>query len=308
MSGAAGDLPMSIRNLGYLLFEVAELEAFAAFAADVLGVEVQQRGDDAVRMRIDSRSWRIEARRGPRNDVVAAGLEVGAATDLERLEQHLAERGTAARRDAALARERGVTGLSRCTDPSGLEIELFYGATEENHRPLRPPLGHGGFVTGAQGMGHVVLKTPVPERSAGFYCEGLGMAVSDYIPLHIPGHAPAELQFLHCNSRHHTVALLGMPDPKRLAHFMLECRDLDDLGRAFDRVQAADAVNASLGRHTNDGMLSFYAQMPGGIEVEIGFGGMQVEPQAWSVVRHEKTSRWGHVRRRRPPPAAAGTP
>lgn len=293
---------MRVRSLGYVALEVDAPDAFGRFASDVLGVEAQSDAQVA-RLRIDARAWRVEARQGPRNDIVAAGFEVADGVEFEAFARHLRERGLEAQQDDALARERGVQCLLRTQDPAGMQVELFFGAREQNHRAPALP-GHAGFVTGGQGLGHIALSTPDLDASERFYREALGFRLSDYIPLTIPGLGTFDLRFMHCNARHHTLALMGAPMPKRLLHFMFECRELDDVGRAYDRAQAHDAVSATLGRHTNDDMLSFYAVMPGGIEVEIGWGGLKLDEPTWSVVRHEKTSRWGHVRKRRPNPPA----
>ena len=43
--------------------------------------------------------------------------------------------------------------------------------------------------------------------------------------------------------------------------------------RSMERAQAAQVpVTATLGRHTNDRMVSFYVRTPAGFEVEFGFG------------------------------------
>jgi len=53
-------------------------------------------------------------------------------------------------------------------------------------------------------------------------------------------------------------------------------------------------VAQTLGRHTNDRMVSFYARAPSGLEVEVGYGAVNLDETSWRVSRHDKTSIWGH--------------
>jgi hypothetical protein len=85
--------------------------------------------------------------------------------------------------------------------------------------------------------------------------------------------------------------------PKRLHHFMIQTPSLDAVGFALERAGAAGApITASLGRHTNDQMVSFYSRSPAGFEVEFGYGALEVDDATWRVTRHDKPSSWGHKR------------
>jgi biphenyl-2,3-diol 1,2-dioxygenase len=82
-----------------------------------------------------------------------------------------------------------------------------------------------------------------------------------------------DMEFFHCNPRHHTLALVPLPAPKQLHHFMLQAQSIDDVGFALERAGAAKVpITATLGRHTNDHMVSFYARTPSGFDVEFGYG------------------------------------
>ncbi|MGH6996586.1 MAG: VOC family protein, partial [Phenylobacterium sp.] len=119
---------------------------------------------------------------------------------------------------------------------------------------------------------------------------------SDIIRMQITAEFGMDLEFYHCNPRHHTLALVPLPVPRRLNHFMLQAESLDDVGFALDRVNAAGVPLANtLGKHTNDHMVSFYAPTPSGFEVEYGWGARDID-ENWRVVRHDKTSIWGHKR------------
>jgi 2,3-dihydroxybiphenyl 1,2-dioxygenase len=169
-----------------------------------------------------------------------------------------------------------------------LAIELFWGPILD-HEVFVSPSGTSGFVTGALGLGHIVLGTPESAAAKAFYVDLLGFRVSDYWR---PG--GTEVVFLHCNPRHHSLALVPAEEAQ-LYHFMLEMESLDDVGRALDRHRDLGIpLSTDLGKHPNDEMVSFYSRSPSGFDVEIGCGGRLVDDATWTVVEITKPSLWGH--------------
>ena len=76
---------------------------------------------------------------------------------------------------------------------------------------------------------------------------------------------------------------------------MTEVATLDDVGRAMDRCARHGApVSASLGRHANDEMVSFYVRTPGGFDIEYGTGGRLVDDATWVCRETTAVSLWGH--------------
>ena len=53
-------------------------------------------------------------------------------------------------------------------------------------------------------------------------------------------------------------------------------------------------MSATLGRHVNDLMLSFYMKTPGGFDVEFGCEGRQVDDESWIARESTAVSLWGH--------------
>jgi 2,3-dihydroxybiphenyl 1,2-dioxygenase len=291
---------MPITALGYLGFDVADLDAWSAFATGVLGAMPAPASGEARSFRVDSQAWRLQARAGGRDDLAFAGFEVAGEAELRAMADRLAVAGVTVSEGAAdLIADRGVTGLITCRDPDGLAVEIYYGPTLATETPFASPAGVSGFVTGPQGVGHVVLATADIEKARAFWRDALGFRVSDYIRMRMGPGATVELEFYHCNPRHHTLALLPLPvaPPKRLHHFMLQARTIDDVGFALDRAQRAGTpIVQGLGRHTNDQMISFYARTPSGFEVEFGYGALEVDDATWRVTRHDRASSWGHHR------------
>ncbi len=284
-------------RLAYIEIEASDLPAWRRFAELVLCAEVVADTPQGVlQLRIDDRSFRIALREGPADDIVTLGFELDDRVALVRLGETLRTAGCETRvGETAQAAARGVAGLLCCVDPSGLALEFAYGSLARPQAPFAPPRGHSGFVTGEQGLGHVLLSVPDVERAERFYQDVLGFRVTDYVATNYNGR-DARFVFMRGNARHHTLAVGHLPVGKRLLHFMLQCRDLDDVGRALDRVPASGLRQTrSFGRHVNDRMLSFYMETPSRVQVEYGFGGVEVEDEAsWSVATYDVTSIWGH--------------
>jgi extradiol dioxygenase len=158
---------------------------------------------------------------------------------------------------------------------------------------FKSPRAISGFHTGAQGLGHFILVVDDLDKSLDFYMKALGFRVSDFITL---GASGPRLGFLHCNPRHHTLALLPIPNsPKRLNHIMLELKSVDDVVSTYDLCQQRQVpIVMSMGRHTNDRMMSFYMATPSGFMIEYGWGGRAVDDRTWQVQYHTAGSVWGH--------------
>jgi 2,3-dihydroxybiphenyl 1,2-dioxygenase len=287
---------MAIESLGYLGIKAKDPRAFAEFATRVLGLMPGESAGDARRFRLDELAWRIAVEQGDADDVAYIGFEVSGASELEAMRKRLSENGVAVSNGGAeLVEARGVLGLFTCKDPDGLQVEIFYGPTLRTEAPFVSPAGVAAFVTGTQGLGHVVLSTKDVAAARRFYQDLLGFRLSDKVRMKMGPQASFELEFFHCNPRHHTLALIPLPLPKRLHHFMLQVPTLDAVGFALERAEAAQTpITSTLGRHTNDQMVSFYARTPAGFEVEFGFGALEVDDATWRVTQHDKPSSWGH--------------
>lgn len=284
---------MSVKNLGYFGLTVRDPSRFLTFSTDTLGI--MQDEQDKRLLRLDGYAWRIAVEQGDVDDIAYAGFELADARDLEGLVSHMRGLGFEVREaDPELIAQRAVGGLYLCEDPAGLSIELYYGAMQNAKVPFRSPR-NVRFVTGEQGLGHLVISAPDVPAFQRFYRDGLGFRLSDTMVLPA-GNLPVEVEFYHCNPRHHTLALVPLDLPNRLHHFMVEVTDLDEVGYAQDRVDAVEdaTIIRDIGRHSNDKVISFYARMPGGTVVEFGHGGVLVDDATWRVMRFDKASDWGH--------------
>jgi extradiol dioxygenase len=287
-----------IKALSYIGFRSPHAAEWATFGPEVLGAQLAETGaDGTVRLRVDEAAARIAVEPGEREQLAYLGWDVGDADGLQAARDRIVAAGVEAVDDVAAAADRRVAALAAFTDPFGFRHELTYGlATGEPFVPGRPI---SGFVTGDGGLGHVVLVVPDLDLGRRFYCDVLGFKVSDTID------AGALITFMHCNPRHHTLAIAGGRGLVGLHHLMLELGSLDDVGAALDIAVERDLPLAmGLGRHTNDLMTSFYVRTPSGFEIEYGTGGRLIDDATWTIGAYDAQSLWGH----RAPPDGAPRP
>lgn len=290
-----------IRSLGYLRIESTDVAAWREYAVKVLGM-VEGRGsvDGALYLRMDDFPARLVIVPGEHDRLSVAGWECANAAGLQSVRHALDIEGVPYKEaTAAQLADRRVDEMITFDDPSGNHLEVFHGAALE-HRRVVSPYGHK-FVTGEQGLGHVVLSTKDDAESLHFYRDVLGFKLRDSmrLPPQLVGRPadgpPAWLRFFGCNPRHHSLAFLPMPTPSGIVHLMVEVEGSDDVGLCMDRaIRRKVPMSATLGRHVNDKMLSFYMKTPGGFDVEFGCEGLEVDDHDWIARESTAVSLWGH--------------
>ena len=279
-------------KLGYLAFAVRRPERWQAFCRTMLGLpEPVTNLDGSLGYALDGEvRQRLIVAEGKADDLAAIGLHCSDDAALDTLLMRL----PAERAPSSLADARRVARLYLLSDPMGNRIELHTGA-EVAEKPFASAEMPGGYRSGALGMGHAVLVSrdlPAMER---FYVDALGFGVSERLAAKV-GPIQVRGTFLHCNRRHHSLALFDLPLRKRLHHFMLQTERLADVGAAFERAQRTKVpLSLELGQHPDpDGTFSFYGRTPSGFDFEIGAGGQEIEPVGWREHTTDVTSVWGH--------------
>ncbi|MQA24106.1 MAG: 2,3-dihydroxybiphenyl 1,2-dioxygenase [Micromonosporaceae bacterium] len=277
------------------------MPAWREYGLKVLGMVEGRGGDpDALYLRMDDFPARLVIVPGSRDGLSAVGWETADAAGLDSVRRRLEAAGVAYKEATAEAlADRKVDELISFQDPSGNVLEVFHGVALQ-HRRVVSPYGHR-FVTGEQGLGHVVLSTRDDAEALHFYRDVLGFRLRDSFRLppvavgRPPDGPPAWLRFFGCNPRHHSLAFLPMPTPSGIVHLMVEVETSDDVGLCLDRALRRKApMSATLGRHVNDLMLSFYMKTPGGFDVEFGCEGRTVSDESWIARESTAVSLWGH--------------
>ncbi|NLE80530.1 MAG: 2,3-dihydroxybiphenyl 1,2-dioxygenase [Rhodococcus sp.] len=292
---------MGIRSLAYMRIEATDMAAWREYGLKVLGM-IEGKGSDpeALYLRMDEFPARLVIFPGEKERLSVSGWETANAAELQEVRDNLSAAGVPFKEATAeQLQDRRVVEMITFEDTSGNKLEVFHGAALE-HRRVVSPYGHR-FVTGEQGLGHVVLTTDDDEASLRFYRDVLGFKLRDSmrLPPQMVGRPadgePAWLRFLGCNPRHHSLAFLPLPNPTGIVHLMVEVEEADDVGLALDRaLRKKVKMSATLGRHVNDKMLSFYMKTPGGFDIEFGCEGLQVEGDEWIARESTAVSLWGH--------------
>ena len=295
---------MSVASFGYVRLESQNPAAWMEFGTQVLGLMDAARPDDAGAhfLRMDAHPFRFMIEPGSQDRLAASGLEFRNQADWQACCDRLTGAGHAlAAGNSADAGRRCVTDFVTTTDPSGNVLELYYGR-KLDYAPLNSPVGINRFITGDEytgdmGLGHAVLPAPDIDTAHAYYIDLIGLGDSDDLYPPMPEGAPeARVVFMHAdNPRQHSIALYNQPHPAGCLHLMVEVETLDEVGRALDRAKAnGHTIMASLGRHANDNMCSFYVLSPGGIAVEFGYDGLLVDWDSYTPTVSTVGDLWGH--------------
>jgi 2,3-dihydroxybiphenyl 1,2-dioxygenase len=304
---------VGVCQLGYLGFGVSDPAAWREFATEVLGLQENggnSRGSAFYRM--DSHHYRFEVCPSGEDDLLWAGWEAKDEVAFQAIAQQVRALGVkvteCSEQEAA---ERMVLGLIRFEDPEGLQTEIYHGPLIDPKQFISPR-GIGGFKADEQGLGHFVMMVRDLDVMLDFYMRALGVKVSDFMNI-ARGTRQLRVCFTHVNPRHHSLAMVGQAPgsapqapptkTKKINHFMIEAKELDDVGIALDIFKQRGMPVGQIGKHTNDWMISFYAHTPSGFSVEYGWNGRSIDDEAtWDVQNRNVASVWGHAM-----PVAAAT-
>lgn len=292
-----------LRSLGYVKVAATDIARWRRFAFDVLGFAEGSgpdggvHDDDTLYLRMDERAARIIVVPGDTDKIVTVGWEVRDRAALQRVKATLDTAGVSFKElSLADADARRVESVIAFDDPAGTAVEVFHGPVLD-HSPVVTPFG-ARFVTGDQGLGHVVLPALDVPGLFEFYTEVLGFRSRGSFRVPTPPEfGPLRVRFLGINERHHSLAIcpaMTLRDPG-LIHLMVEVDSLDAVGQALDRVNRDGfQLSSTLGRHTNDKMVSFYVRTPGDWDIEFGTEGMRVDETHYTAEEITADSYWGH--------------
>ncbi|QIK76125.1 VOC family protein [Nocardioides piscis] len=302
-----------IRGLGYLRVQTTDVPRWRELTVEALGLaETTGPVEDGLYLRMDERESRLAVLPGDTDRVLAVGWEVRDQFALSRVGRDVEAAGFGVKQlSASECHERRVEAAIYFDDPAGTPVEVFFGPVLD-HDPVRTRWTQR-FVTGDQGLGHVVLPTTAMDETVAFYTEVLGFLPRGAIRLGGPAtDGPVRrVRFMGVNQRHHSLAVCPAPhgEAPGLVHLMMEVDSLDAVGRALDEVNRRGfSLSSTLGRHTNDKMVSFYVRAPGGWDLELGTEGMLVDESYYTAEEITADSYWGHDWSGSEPLAAFATP
>ncbi|MEV6394037.1 VOC family protein [Streptomyces sp. NPDC051907] len=287
-------------RLGHIVIETNRFADWRRFGADAIGMHHDPLSRDLMRFRLDDQECRFLIRRGPAEDVVATGWHIDDHAAFERIEARIRAHGVpftvGTDEEAAL---RGVERLLRFPGPKGITQEICT-TPVTSAEPLR--MLASGFVTGDGGMGHIALTSTRPAQTRGYFNTVFDARLTDYIDETISG-VKLKIRFLRVNERHHSIAVAATrgglsidPIRTRVQHLNIQAATLDDVAQSYQRVHELGFDMAlSVGQHTNDKELSYYARTPSGFEWEVGWNPVVVDETTWEPTTHQGISIWGHL-------------
>lgn len=289
---------MDIIGIGYLGFEARDPTEWRMFGSDILGTTEWSPDEDAkgaVYLRMDDRRYRLAILPGTDDRLAFIGWELKGRAEFEAALATLRGAGVDVEiGDADLCRERAVTAVARFKDPVGYQHEIFF-AQKWGFRSFTPPSPRTGFDCGDdgdQGLGHVVLAAPdYNAELETFLRDVMGFRWYGYGGGPGVGFWGAKL-----NKRSHVIAYIKVPGMIGIQHMGVYVRSIDDVGIAYDAVLSKDApLQQTLGRHTQDPVISFYAVTPTGCAIEyiwelerFGQLGFETSPEQISLWGHKK--------------------
>lgn len=272
---------MNIRELGYVVLDTTNLAAWRHYLREVVGAMVVDGAGGTLRVRIDERDCRLLLREAATEKLAAMGWvlrdEAAYTQALARAREAGLQVAEGSADDCAARR---VNGFFAIVDPAGHRHELAWGPLVNFREPFVSPVGVPSFVTGLDGLGHLVITCQPSQYAATrrFLMEVLGLSLANFRRQSLGEHSPVRfpIDWYHTgNGRQHSIGLAAsMPEGVHghgCRHINLEVPDIDDVGRALDRTEAHGVrIVRSLGRHVNDKAISFYMASPGGCLIEYG--------------------------------------
>lgn len=294
---------MKIKALGYIGIESTNPADWTPFMENVVGFmsAPSQEGKDNLYFKMDQYSWRVQVFKGEVNRFALAGWECATKADFDEATAELTTAGVSLETlSKQECEEKLIREAVRFTDPGGNTIELFHNMKLDYVR-VNSPANVKEFETGYHGdmgLGHFVIPTAQFEECHDFYVNTLGFGETDYMEFNFMPDLTQGLHFMHVNNpRHHSLAIYHDPNPpeSNCVHLMFEVKDVDEVGYFIDRCKQNDVkIVSSLGRHTNDLMMSVYVVSPGGFAIEFGCEGVQLDWDGYTPTESSVPSLWGH--------------
>ena len=253
--------PVRFARLGFCRLACSDLAASIAFYRDIVGLAVERADDHEAWLRCSDKPYDLVLVRGSAPGLVGAGFELEDAAQLDALFTVLDAAGLApARLDGTTCAARLVeAGVAMTDSVSGLALEFFCGQS-------RAATLYAGQHTRIERMGHLVLNVADLDAAHRFWVDLLGFAMSDRVE------GLAEWLRAWPNPLHHSLALI-QHSANTLHHINFMVSDIDDIGKAMNRLKAADVpIVYGPGRHLPSTSVFLYFLDPDGNTAELSFG------------------------------------
>lgn len=255
-------------KLGYAALNVTNLDRSVAFYRDLLGLDLVEQGESVAYLRCNSDHHNLVLYRSEMAGLKRVANQMASPEDLTRAyEFYIAEdlHPVWLDMDECHALKQGPT--FRVREPQSGVLFEFYDRITQLALPYRPTQ------TKIARLGHVVVGTRNYEKAVHNLNTLFNFAISDFVD--------GKFSWMRCfpNPLHHTFAI-GNSDRNHLHHVNFMVTDIDDIGKALNRLQKAGVdVVFGPGRHLPSTSIFLYFLDPDGLTIEFSFG-MEELPEA----------------------------
>lgn len=293
----AGRPAFDIVRAAYVELRVRDLAASEHFYADLLGMIVAARTEDAVYLRgwEERQHHSLILRTGPQPAAARLGFRVRTQRDLDLLADY-AEARHLLTRWIESGREPGMGRRLALFDPFGYPLEFVHEVVQVEPQHQRFDLHRGAPLLR---FDHLNLHSPVVEDAFAFWLS-LGFRCSEYISTDGPDDERVTGAWLLRKPTVHDVALTAGAGP-RLHHFAYWIAEPAGVLRACDQLAGGDhaaAIERGPGRHGVSNAFFVYLRDPDGHRIELYScdyytGDPDHTPLRWSVNDRRCRSFWG---------------
>jgi catechol 2,3-dioxygenase len=252
---------MSVTRLGHVGLVVRDLDRYARFLTDGLGLREIDRRDGVARFALNSRHHQVRVTEGEVPGCDGLGFDVSDRAALDGFRSRVEQAGFEITRDTPV--DDAVDAGFSFRIPAGPTVELCVGASQA------PPAGEGndpyrlgfGSPTKIRKLGHVTMASEDPFALEQHFVEVLGFRVSDRFP--------GVLSWARCNGDHHAVGFAQAAGPG-VHHMAYEIESFAHLEAFLDRLaERGTRLMWGPGRHGPGNNIFVYLEDPEGNLVEV---------------------------------------
>lgn len=254
-------LPFRYEKLGYAALNVTDLSRSVAFYRDLMGLELVQQADDVAFLRCSGDHHDLVLYQARTAGLKRAAYEMESPQDLDRAYEFYRDQGL--HPEWLSQAESGALSQGptfRVQEPdSGVTFE-FYDRVTHLALPYRPNL------TRIARIGHIVVGVKRYAEAVRNLETIFNFAISDFVE--------GKFTWMRCypNPLHHNFAI-GKSDRDHLHHVNFMVTDIDDIGKAMNRLrQAGVPIVFGPGRHLPSTSIFLYFLDPDGMTMEFSFG------------------------------------
>ncbi|MEE2034263.1 VOC family protein [Rhodococcus chondri] len=255
-----------LRRLRSVELRTHARSASTDFYSEVWGLRVVDQGDDAAWLRgTGDQHHVLQLTAAERNGLGRISFAISTPAEIDEAARRLDARGIPMIQGPGAVDDAGGGYGLRLVDPEGRIVELIADTLAV------PDLGRGDAVP--VGVTHVVLNTVDIDAAVSFYCDVLGMRVSDW--------SEHQMAFLRCNSDHHSIAF-NQAQWASVNHIAYEMPTVDHFMRGIGRLRHHGILPLwGPGKHgPGDNTFSYFAD-PAGLVCEYTSGIAQVDEDRW---------------------------